>query len=195
MKGASAPQAITVTNTGTVPLTIATISLSAPNPGQFSQTNTCGTPVAVSSTCTISAVFKPISIGSKSATLKVNAGGGAGLQTATLSGTGVVSSYTLSPTSLTFGSQPRGTISAAQSLTVTNTGAVALPIASITLAGLNPKQFSQTNTCGTSVAVVATCTISVMFQPTSVGSKSATLNVNAGGGAGTQTVAFSGTGS
>jgi hypothetical protein len=55
-------------------------------------------------------------------------------------------------------------------------------------------QFSQSNTCGTSVAVGANCTISVEFKPNSTGSKSATLNVNTGDGAGTQTVALSGTG-
>jgi Abnormal spindle-like microcephaly-assoc'd, ASPM-SPD-2-Hydin len=102
--------------------------------------------------------------------------------------------YTVSPASLAFGSEPHGTTSAAQPVTVKNTGSVTLPITSITLLGTNPRQFSQTNTCGTSVAVGATCTISVVFKPTGKGSKAATLNVKAGGGAGTQTVALSGTG-
>ena len=63
-----------------------------------------------------------------------------------------------------------------------------------TLSGTNPYQFSQTNTCGSSVAVGSHCTISVVFKPTFTGSLTATLNVNAGSGAGTQTVALSGTG-
>ena len=191
---ASAPMSITVTNTGTVALPITSITLSGTSPHPFSQTNTCGTSVAVGATCTISVVFKPTSTGSKTATLNVNAGGGAGTQTVALSGTGVVPTYTVSPTSLAFGSVPDGTTSGPQSVTVTNTGTVALPITSITLSGTNPGQFSQTNTCGTSVAVGASCTISVVFKPTATGSKTATLNVNAGGGAGTQTVALSGTG-
>jgi hypothetical protein len=188
----SAPRLITVTNTGAVALAITSIKISGTIPVPFSQTNNCGTSVAIGATCTISVVFKPTSTGSKSATLNVNAGGGAGTQTVTLSGTGVAAPYTVSPTSLAFGSVPHGTTSGPLSVTVKNTGTVALAITSITLT--DPVQFSQTNTCGTSVAIGATCTISVVFKPTSTGTKMATLNVNAGGGAGTQTVALSGTG-
>jgi glycosyltransferase involved in cell wall biosynthesis len=187
----SAPMLITVTNTGNVPLLITSITLSGTNPHQFSQTHTCGPSVAVGATCTISVVFKPTGKGSKTATLSVSAVG-AGTQTVALSGTGVP--YTVSPTSLEFGNQLRGTASGPQSVTVTNTGAVALPITNIRLSGTNPGQFSQTHTCGTSVPVGATCTISVVFKPTVRRSLKATLNVNAGGGPGTHTVALSGAG-
>jgi Abnormal spindle-like microcephaly-assoc'd, ASPM-SPD-2-Hydin len=190
---ASAPMLITVTNIGNVALPLTSITLAGTNSGQFSQTHTCGTSVAVGATCTISVVFKPKSTGAMTATLNVNAGGGAGTQTVALSGTGVPS-YTVSPTSLAFGSVPHGTTSVAQSVTITNTSNALLPIKSITLAGTNPKQFSQTNTCGSSVAANATCSISVVFKPPGKGSKTAMLNVNAGGGAGTHTVALSGTG-
>jgi hypothetical protein len=124
--------------------------------------------------------------------LLVNAGG-AGTQTIALSGTGIVASYTVSPTSLSFGSQAHGTSSVAQPVTLTNTGSTALAITSITISGANLRLFSQTNTCGTSVAVGSTCTISVVFKPTSKGPKVAQLNVSSGG-AGTQAVALSGAG-
>jgi Abnormal spindle-like microcephaly-assoc'd, ASPM-SPD-2-Hydin len=191
---ASGAQSLTVRNTGSGALPITSITLSGSNTNQFSQSNTCGSSVAVGATCTISAVFKPTSTGSKTAKLNVNAGGGAGTQTAALSGTGVAPPYTVSPTSLAFGSQPHGSVSQPQSVTVTNTGSVALSI-SITLSGSNTKQFSQTNTCGTSLGVGATCTITVVFKPITTGAKQATLNVNAGGTYGTQTVRLSGTGS
>ena len=139
-------------------------------------------------------VFKPTSVGSATATLSVNAGQGAGTQTVALSGTGVVPTYTASPTSLAFGNQLTNAASAPRSVTVTNTGAVALPITSINLSSFGAQPFSQTNTCGASIAVAAKCTISVVFNPASVGPATATLSVNAGNGAGTQTVALSGTG-
>jgi len=69
---------------------------------------------------------------------------------------------------------------------------VALPIASITLSTPSPQPFSQTNTCGTSVAVGATCTINLVFDPTSAGSTMATLSVNVAGK--TSTVNVSGNG-
>ncbi len=189
---ASAAQSVTVTNSGTVALPITSIALGGTNPLQFSETNTCGTSVAVGGSCTVSVVFKPTRTGSMSATLNVAAGEGAGTQTVALTGTGAVAPYTVSPTSLAFGNEYVNVSSAVQSLTVTNSGTVALPLTSITLAGTNPLQFSETNTCGTSVAVGATCTISVVFKPTRTGSMSATLNIAAGDG--TQTVALIGTG-
>jgi hypothetical protein len=188
---ASGAMLVTVKNTGNVPLAL-TITRSGANPGQFPDSHNCGTSVAVRKSCTISVSFKPTATGLKTATLNIN-GGGAGTQTVALSGTGVAS-YTVSPTSVPFGSVPHGTTSAAQSVTVTNTSAVALPITSIKLSGTNPAQFSQTNDCGKSVAIKSTCTISAAFKPTRKGSKTATLNISAGGGAGKQTIALSGTG-
>jgi hypothetical protein len=105
---------------------------------------------------------------------------------------GLLSTYTLSPTSMAFGNQLTNIASAPKSVTLTNTGTVALPIASITLSNPSPQPFSQTNTCGTSVAVGATCTINVVFNPTSAGSAMATLSVNVAGK--TSTVNVSGNG-
>src|ERR1700730_5787712 len=177
---ASAPMVATVTNTGTGALPVTRIAISETDAAQFSQTNSCGTSVAVGSSCTISVVFTPTSGGSKTATLNVNGGGGAGTQTVALRGVGVVLSYTVSPTSLAFGSEITNVASAPMVATVTNTGTVALPVTSIALSGTDAAQFSQTNSCGTSVAVGSSCTISVVFTPTSGGSKAATVNVNAG---------------
>ena len=177
---ASAPMAVTVTNTDTVALPVTSIALSGADASQFSQTNSCGTSVAVGSNCTISVVFTPTSGGSKAATLKVNGGGGAGTQTVALSGVGVVLTYSVSPTSLAFGSEITNVASAPMVVTVTNTGAAELPVTSIALSGTDASQLSQTNSCGTSVAVGSNCTISAVFTPTSGGSKTATLNVNAG---------------
>src|SRR3984893_17004472 len=177
---ASAPMAVTVRNTGAVALPVTSIALSGADALQFSHTHSCGASVAVGSNCTISVVFTPTSGGSKAATLKVNGGGGAGTQTVALSGVGVMLTYTTSPTSLAFGSEIMNVASAPMTVTVTNTGTVALPVKSIAFSGTDALQFSQTNSCGTSVAVGSNCTIRVVFTPTSGGSKTATLNVNAG---------------
>ena len=111
-----------------------------------------------------------------------------------LSGTGVMVTLSVAPDSLSFGSVSRGVTSAARTVTVTNTAAVALPMASVALAGKNPGQFSQTNNCPAQVAVGGKCTVSVKFKPTSTGSKSATLVVTPGGGVAAKSVALYGTG-
>ncbi|HET7831633.1 MAG TPA: hypothetical protein VFK88_01585, partial [Gallionella sp.] len=54
------------------------------------------------------------------------------------------------------------------------------------------QSFSQTNTCNTSLAVGASCTISVTFKPTATGLKSGRLKVV--DGVGIQYVNFTGTG-
>ncbi len=191
---ASQPMTVTVTNTGLVSLPITSVTISGANSFQFLQTNTCGTSVAVAGKCTINVVFNPASVGPATALLSVNVGGSAGTQTVVLSGTGNLPTYTASPTSVAFGDQLTNVATAPMSVTVTNTGAVALPITSISLSSTGSQPFSQSNTCGISVAVAGKCTISVVFNPASVGSATAVLSVNAGSGAGTQTVALSGNG-
>jgi hypothetical protein len=96
----------------------------------------------------------------------------------------------LSSGSLTFPSQWIGTTSAAQNLTLTNTGSAPLAISSIATNG----DFAQMNACGTSVAAGGNCTITLSFTPTSLGARSAmvTLTDNATGSP--HAVALSGTG-
>jgi hypothetical protein len=187
---ASAPQSATVTNGGTAALPIAGISFTGPNASSYSQTNTCGASVPQGSTCTIQVTFTPKSAGYGWATLNVNGGPGS-TQSASVNGTGTVP-FTTSPSSLAFGKVQTGSASAAQKVTVTNAGSVALPINAVTLSGANSSAFSQTNTCGAPVAVGSTCTISVVFSPTATGSQAASLTVGAPGA--THGTGLSGTG-
>jgi len=104
-----------------------------------------------------------------------------------------ISALTVSPKSLAFGNQVTNTTSAPQPVTVTNTSTTAVPITGIGLVGANPGQFGFSHNCGTSLAGNASCTVKVTFKPTSKGVKSATLNVNGGGG-GLRVVNLTGTG-
>lgn len=175
-------------------LPITSITITGLNHNQFSKKSTCGKSVAIGASCTVNVVFEPTTIGSKTATLNVNGGGGSGTKTVALSGTGVAAPYSLLPRSLAFGSVTVGTVSAVQTVTMTNSTTAAVPITSITISGVDHAQFKKRTRCGLSLAVGASCTINVVFEPTTTGAMTATLNVNAGGGNGTQTVALSGTG-
>jgi hypothetical protein len=189
----SVPQLVTATNISSAAIPITSITITGASTKAFSQTNTCAGSVAVGSICTVRVVFKPTSTGSNVATLNVNGGGGTGTQLVTLSGTAIAPNYSVSPTSLAFGSVQMSTTSSPQLATVTNSASAVLPITNITITGTNASQFSQTNTCGTSVSAGSSCTISAVFAPTSTGSKSATLSVNGGSGAGALSVTLSGT--
>jgi len=94
----------------------------------------------------------------------------------------------ISPTTLGFGTVATGSSSPAQAVTVTNTGTAAAPVGSITISG----DFSQTNTCGSSIAAGASCTVNVTFSPTATGTRSGNLTLTISGI--TNTVPLSGTG-
>jgi probable HAF family extracellular repeat protein len=83
----SASKAVTVQNRTTAAVPITSIALTGATPGQFVATNDCGGSLAAQASCTITVRFKPTTTGTKSAILAVNGGGG-GLRTVTLAGTG-----------------------------------------------------------------------------------------------------------
>jgi len=100
------------------------------------------------------------------------------------------SALTASPSSVSFGSTTVGSTSAAQSVTVSNPGTTAASVSSVSVSG----PFSQTNTCGTSIAAGGSCTVSVKFAPTASGAASGTLSVASSAPGSPLTVALSGTG-
>jgi chitodextrinase len=67
----SAPQNVTVTNTGAAPLTLGSISVTGVNRTDFAQSSTCGTSLAQSSSCTISVTFTPSAAGTRSAAVAI----------------------------------------------------------------------------------------------------------------------------
>lgn len=79
----------------------------------------------------------------------------------------------VSPTSLTFGSQPVGTTSAAQSVTVQNSGSAPLAIQGIQVSG----DFASTTSCGSTLPAGGRCTIEVTFSPTAAGQRSGQLTI------------------
>ena len=113
----------------------------------------------------------PTAAGTSTVTLSATNSSGTGSASLTLtiaSGTGTTPApvVSLSPTSLTFGSQTVGTTGAAQTITLNNTGNAALNITNITFTGTNASDFSQTDNCGSSVLAGGNCTIGVTFTPT-----------------------------
>ncbi len=97
---------------------------------------------------------------------------------------------TLSATSLDFGNQDQGTVSASQTITLTNSGSAALNIASIAVSG----PFSSGGTCATSVAAGSNCTITIAFSPTVAGSATGVLTISDNTPTSPHTISLSGTG-
>jgi len=201
----SASQAVTLNAAGSQPLILTGSSIS----GDFAFATTAtscpysGGTIPAGTTCTVDVTFTPTATGTRTGSVTLNDHISGSPRTLSLKGTGVGAAPTpvavVSPSSLTFGSQLLGTASAPQPVTLSNTGTAALAIASISILG----DFSQTTTCGGSLAVGGSCTINVSFTPPSIlpsganpstltGSLTITDNSRNATGT-TQTVSLSGT--
>jgi hypothetical protein len=181
----SPPVNITISNTGGVPATLQTPTVT----GDFAiQANTCGAALPASTGCTVAIVFTPTAPGTRTGTFSIT--DSAGTQTASLTGTGAsAATDTLSPLTLTFAPQIVATSSATQPVTLTNSGDNALSLIAVSVSGTG---FNAANGCGPTLAGHTACTIAVAFTPTAIGAASGTLTVS--DQLRSQTVALSGTG-
>lgn len=84
----SAPQPVTLSNTGSAAISVSQISIYEPNYTDFVQSNNCPSSLAAQASCTINVTFDPVKKGERSATLDISDSGGGSPQKVGLSGTG-----------------------------------------------------------------------------------------------------------
>ncbi|MGD0443264.1 MAG: choice-of-anchor D domain-containing protein [Edaphobacter sp.] len=184
----SAAQTITVTNTGSASLTVSLIATT----GDFSETDTCTVaPIAVNQTCAVQVQFLPTATGVRNGVLTVYGNVSGGQTTATLSGVGGAgAAVVLTPLALTFPSTTINSTSAAQNITISNTGGTTVALQTPSVAGSD--FMISVNTCGTSLGPGVGCTVSIVFAPTASGTRSGTFTIT--DDSGTQTASLSGIG-
>jgi hypothetical protein len=188
--GQSSPvQKITLSNTGDLPLTGIAITVSGP----FTESDNCDGQLAANyplASCTISVQFAPNSsqLGSQNGTLTVT--DALRVQKVTLSGTGLAPpAISFSPLAgLSFPTQTVGVASSPLTLTITNSGGVALANLSFTIPGstVPGSQASYfttgtTNcplTSGTTLGAGLSCTLQVIFTPLAAGGSTASLTIS-----------------
>ena len=102
---------------------------------------------------------------------------------------------TATPATLSFGNRATGSTSAAQTVTVRNTGGGTLAISGITLTGAGASQYTL-NTTGTSLSLAAgaSTTFTVAFAPTTTGAAAASVSIASNAPSSPTLVALSGTG-
>jgi hypothetical protein len=194
---ASLEQQVTITNTGNSSLTINTLIRSGTDFNQFvlgAQTCT-GVAIAPGGHCTADVAFKPTTVGAKSATLRTTDNAPGSPHTMALTGTGIAADVSFDPP-LNYGDQTTGTTSASQTLTVTNSGTASLTVGTVSIAGTDPTQFNLVSeTCTTAaIAPGATCQVTVTFNPTTAGAKSAVVRLTDDAPGSPHTSALSGNG-
>jgi hypothetical protein len=192
VSSSSAAQSILVSNNGAGSVTISSVGVSGPF------TVTGGTaPVTLNSgqTMTLKAMFSPSAAGAASGNLTINSTAENSPSVVNLNGTGVSTpapgNLAISPSSLSFGTEPVGSSSAAQSILVSNNGAGSITISSVGVSG------PFTVTGGTAPVTLnsgQTMTLKATFSPSAAGAASGNLTINSTDGNSPATVTLSGTG-
>jgi len=199
--GSSSTLTETLTNTGTGSIRVSQATVQGTG---FSISGlTVPLTLTAGESTTFDVTFAPAASGS--VTGSITGGGSAGSSThnlnltISLSGTGVAGGSApavgLSPASLNFGTEPIAETTAAQIVTLTNTGSTTLSISGIAVSGTNSADFSEVaNTCSSPLAAGTNCSISVAFTPSLDSAESASLSIMDNASGRPQTVALSGSG-
>jgi hypothetical protein len=198
--GATTPQAATITNTGTEPVTLTGVNLSG---GDFDRpsgaADDCanGRTLNAGDTCRVRVRFDPSSTGDKSGSVSVTSN--AAEVTIPLSGKGIQTDLARDPTALDFGTLNVGApASAAKESTLTNDGTQPIALSGVTVQGTDASQFKllggDASDCaaGVNLAAGATCKVRAAFDPSSKGAKAAVVHVASDAGPDT-TVSLAGT--
>ncbi len=196
----SSSQAATLTNQSTSPIALTSIAAS----GHFVQTNNCPATLASQSSCTVNVTSNPTASGSYTGAVNAKDSSGNvyqlylnGAGTGNVTGNGGI--VVLKPgTSLGFSPQVVTRMSTPQTVTLTNDSSSTLTISSITTTGSSA--FGVSNTCIPtgqsfgSIAPFSTCTISVTFDPPTVGSYTGSLQIADNATNSPQTISYFGSG-
>ena len=191
---------MTLTNNQSVALSITSLT-GLPAAYSLDTTNTTcqQTPLTVpaNTSCVFAVSLTATAKGSQAGTVTVNYGGGLPSQSFGLTGN-AIQPVLISPTALSFAAQFVGAQSAPQPVTVTNEQNVALSIASATITGNDPNDFTITaNTCPIAPATLPAstpCGVQVAFTPTASGTRTATLSIADNAPTSPQTVTLTGPG-
>ncbi len=199
---ASAAQQVAIANPGGNALAIDGISVVGPNAADFSETTNCPPTLAPNANCAINVVFQPTAAGTIGASLRIADNAANSPQDVALNASATQPAVALSTPSINFGNQAVGTLSAAVSVTVTNSGNGPLVMSGISLSGANAGDFTEIDNCSggaapNGIAPSANCAIQITFRPacgTATALRSATLSLADNASGSPQMIALSGTG-
>lgn len=192
--GSSAPLSVTIANTGALPLTVTSISITGDS-ADFSSSGCQFTTLEPGDACTVQVTFTPADAGLRTATLNFNANVSCQQLNVALSGTGIAPPINASPAAIDFGGSPVGSATAPLQVTVTNT--TASPVTFTSSFGVTGPFAIASNTCtGHALAAVSACALTVEFIPAQIGPATGSLifSYQSAGQTSTRTVSLTGNG-
>jgi hypothetical protein len=182
----SAAQTVLLRNMGSSALTVSSITAS----GDFSESDNCNTSVSAAGSCTLSVTFTPTAAGTRLGSISIQDDAAGSPHVINLSGIGLGPVAALSPGSLTFSAQIMQTSSAAQAVTLTNTGNATMNVGTVQITG----DYAQTNNCPATLTANSSCSINVTFTPIASGTRIGALSVSDNAQASPQVVNLTGIG-
>jgi uncharacterized repeat protein (TIGR01451 family) len=174
--GIARRQTMTISNGGNGRLDVASLSFSTPD---FYSTTPLPFSVLSGGSASIDIWFNPTATGVRTGTMTIADNSLTSPETVAFNGNGVNPIATVTPTSINFGNQQVNTTSAANAVTVTNTGVGTLTISGASLAGVNPEDFSFTLSPAPPVSLQPgqAVVFGVRFTPRVTGIRTATFQL------------------
>jgi hypothetical protein len=191
---ASAPQTVTITNSGGAPMANVGFAITGPAAASYAISGTtCGAVLNNGGNCMALVTFTPAATGPIAAVLAVSSSTpGVKAVSVPLNGSGLSGGgLGVTPGLLTFPAVGVGAASAAQTVTIANGSGTSLPAIALSVTGYFA--IGQ-NTCTAGMAAGASCTAAIVFAPSTVGAASGTLTVSSTAVAAPVTVSLFGTG-
>jgi len=179
----SAPVEVTITNEGAMPLDALEITLTGEVEAFRLDSSGCMGGVAVGARCAVSVRARPQNDSRLSASLEVSHGAQRIVVAIEAQGSSCGPDVEISPSTQEFGTLGVGCPgSAVVTFTVTSTGTIPTGALSVSLAGPSAAEFTLVSDgCAAGLAVGGTCPVEVSFSPTSIGAKTASLEVDVAG--------------
>jgi hypothetical protein len=187
--GTITPLITTVRNSGTAPLTVTGATPTGAAAGDYTVvvaapavTPPCGTvypfTLAVGASCNIAVNFGPKANGVRTASLSIAHNAVNSPTVVSLSGTGVASSFVMSPSPVGFSNVNINTTKGS-TISIRNSSTIAARLTNATITGTGATAYSiLANTCiGSTLAAGKSCSITVNFRPTARIAYAGTLNV------------------
>jgi hypothetical protein len=187
---------ITLTNNTGVSITLGNPAVTVTGPFASASSTTCTNNLVLAklATCFVNADFKPTVVGFATGTVSIADTDVTSPQTAALQGTGTGIKFSV--TSINFGTVTRGqTVSS--TVTVYNVGTTTVTFRGAEIQGTNSADFGNTSgnpPCSGSLVAGANCTFSLTFDPSIVGSETASYKLFDNSPGSPQIITLKGTG-
>ncbi|MBV8632176.1 MAG: choice-of-anchor D domain-containing protein, partial [Silvibacterium sp.] len=178
----AAPAAVTFLNTLTQSITLrnagsAAVQLQRPftfGSSEFSETDSCPSPMPGGSACTLNLTFTPTGNGPRSTTLTIASNAPNSPASVSLTVPTDQTNVNVSASALNFPDQVLNTYSDTQTVTITNEGSQAIPVGPITA---GEPDYVITSNCPAQLGPGAHCAVNVTFKPTQIGLRAAALDI------------------